>query len=101
MRNNSIFKSPWGIYLLRILLFILYFIIVIPITAFDSQSSSGLPFIFIMYGLSILFLGVFAISLLIPFVFRNWFKKYWYVDFTLATLSGYIIIHLLIKIIAT
>lgn len=101
MGNKNIFKSPWGIYLLWILLFILYFIIVIPITVLESQSSSGLPFIFIMYGLSILILGVFVISLLIPLIFRSWFKKFWYVDFTMATLSGYIIVHFLIKIITT
>jgi hypothetical protein len=88
MKAKKLFSAPLGIYLSWIILFILYFCIVIPITISTSQSSFGTPFIFIMYGLMIFVIGIFLIGLFIPIIFFQWFKRYWYVSIgiTLITL---------------
>lgn len=94
MKSKKLFSSPLGIYLSWIILFILYFCIVIPITIYTSQSSSGTPFIFIMYGLVIFVIGIFLISLFIPIIFFQWFKRYWYVSIGIALITLSLIIYI-------
>jgi len=98
MKIKSLFNSPPKIYLAWIALVILFDLISIPVAISKSESSSGIPFVMLMYSFLFGICGILIISLITPFFFKKWFQKYWYVNVLIFAISSYIIVYYLFKI---
>ncbi|GEM_PF-1543388 len=90
--------NPFKLYLFWIIL-CLVFVLVIPFLSANEHSSAQIPFALGTYALISLVCGIFAISILNMFLFRNWVSKFWYINFPITILTGGIIIYFFIKMI--
>ena len=68
--------SPWRIYLIIIGLFVLFSIVGIPLLSMDHSGGEQMPLILLGYALNVLACSMLISSLIIPFIYRSWFKKY-------------------------
>ncbi|KIO74847.1 hypothetical protein TH53_24115 [Pedobacter lusitanus] len=94
MKNNRF--GAIGLYLLWIgscFLFGLF----IPALSAGSSSSSEVPFVLRTYAIIGLICGTFLISLFNMFFFREWFKKFWYINGFITLLTGGIIVYHIVK----
>lgn len=95
---KNIIYSPFGFYLLWIILCIVFGLL-IPIITKEYDSSAQIPFILGTYTLIALVCGTFLISLLNMLVFKTWGKKFWYVNGFITFFTGVLVVYFLIKII--
>lgn len=91
--------KPWRLYLLWIAI-CSFFYLFIPVLSANSDSSAQVPFVLGTYARVALICGTFLISLINTFMFREWFKKFWYINITITLSLGAVIIWFLMKMIA-
>lgn len=95
---KNVMPKPWRLYLLWIAI-CFFFYLFIPALSANSDSSAQVPFMLWTYALVALVCGTFLISLINMFLFRKWFRKFWYVNVTVTLSLGGLIIWFLIKMI--
>ncbi|PTS99256.1 hypothetical protein DBR11_12775, partial [Pedobacter sp. HMWF019] len=61
-------------------------------------SSAEFPFVIRTYAMIALVLGMFIISLLNMFIFKEWVRKFWYINGTITILMGSIIVYFLVRV---
>nr|WP_199082231.1 hypothetical protein [Pedobacter sp. ASV19] len=96
MNKNKI--GPVGLYLLWIVI-CLIFALLVPVLSSHSDSSAEVPFVIRTYAIIALVLGLFIISLLNIFIFKEWVRRYWYINGIITILAGSIIVYFLVKIL--
>ena len=95
---KNIIIHPLGLYFLWIII-CLIFGLSIPILSAGSDSSAQIPFVLWTYTLVGLVCGTFLISLLNMFLFKEWVKKFWYLNGFVTLVTGAVIVYFLVKII--
>jgi threonine/homoserine/homoserine lactone efflux protein len=90
--------GPLGLYILWIGI-CLIFGALIPVLSANSDSSAQAPFMLGIYAVIPLVLGLFVISLLKLFLFKDLIKKFKYINGVIAIITGFIIVYFIIKIL--
>ncbi|WP_442587187.1 hypothetical protein ACSBL2_14190 [Pedobacter sp. AW31-3R] len=96
MKNIKI--GPVNLYLLWIVICLSLWLF-IPVLSAGTDSSAQAPFVIGIYVIVALILGIFIISILNMFLFREWVKKFWHVNGFIALITGGIILYFIIKMI--
>jgi len=94
--NNKF--GPVSLFLLWIGL-CLVFGLFIPALSAGSSSSSEVPFMLWTYAIIGLVCGTFLISLSNTFFFKEWTKKFWYINGFITLVTGGIIAYYVVKMI--
>jgi UDP-N-acetylmuramyl pentapeptide phosphotransferase/UDP-N-acetylglucosamine-1-phosphate transferase len=90
--------SPIGMYSVWVIVcFVFWFSI--PLLDDKSDPSAQIEFILRTYALIGLVIGLFIISLLNIFLFKGWFKKFWYLNGFITLITGVLIMYFIVKII--
>ncbi len=71
-------SSPIKLYLFWTIIILLFAIVFIPILS--SGYSGGGELTLLSYTIYVFICGILVISILTPFLFKNWFAKYWFVS---------------------
>lgn len=85
------FSNPWKIYLVWVILIVLFLFIGIPILSSGHSGGEQKPLTLLAYTLNWLFYGLLIISLITPFLFFVWFKRYWYINIIVALISIFLL----------
>ena len=96
MKNIKI--GPVSLYLLWVFICLSLWLL-IPLLSAGSDSSAQAPFVIGFYVVVALILGLFIISILNMFLFRDWVKKFWYVNGTISVVLGLVIAYFLLKML--
>lgn len=96
MKNMKV--GPVKLYLLWIGICLSFWLLV-PFLSAGSDSSAQVPFVIGVYVVVALILGLFIISILNMFLFRDWVKKFWYVNGTISVVLGLVIAYFLLKML--
>lgn len=91
--------NPLRLYLYWIALCI-FFYLLIPVLSTNSDSSAQVPFVLGIYALLALICGTFTISIIDMWMFKKWFKQFWYVNVAVTLCLGAVIVLFLGKMIA-
>ncbi len=86
------FLNPWTIYLTWIMLFVLFTFVGIPLLSEGYNDIGEKPLILFSNILKFFVYGMFCISLIVPFAYRVWFRKYWLISVFVVIISVYLII---------
>lgn len=89
--------SPLGLYSFWIGVCLLFWLS-IPLLDDNSDPSAQIQFILRIYALIGLVIGLFIISLLNIILFKEWFKKFWYLNGFIAFSTGILIVYFIVKI---
>ncbi len=89
---KHLFRNPGKIYLLGLLIFFLFCFVCIPILSIGHSGGEQVPLILLSYAVDYLVYGLLLISILTSLVYRNWVKKYWYVNVVVFCITAYLII---------
>ena len=95
---KNIIYSPLGLYCLWIAICLVLWLC-IPFLSMHSDSSAQVPFVLRIYVIVGIVCGAFLISLLNMFLFRDWGKKFWYINGFVTLITGGVFLYFLIKII--
>lgn len=84
--------KPHTIYLTWTLLILIFWFVVIPNA--DSGHAGGEQVIMTLlaYSLKPIILGYFTISILTTFLYKNWFRKFWFVNVIIFSITTYLLI---------
>ena len=63
-------------------------ILVMVLSGLSNSGGKQIPMIVFSYSIYIIPSGVFLICLLSPIVYRDWFRKYWYIIVIIAAIFG-------------
>lgn len=96
MKNIRV--GPVKLYLLWITICLSLWLL-IPLFSAHSDSSAQIPFVIGFYVIVALILGLFVISILNVFLFKEWVKKFWYVNSSIFLITGGIILYFIIKMV--
>ena len=91
MNFNSRFINPWKIYLICIAVFVLFVCMGIPLLNIGHSGGEQRPLVLLGYALNWLVYGMLLVSFTIPFLFIDWFKKYWYISIAVISICLYLI----------
>jgi len=93
--HKSIMKKyikPHIIYLTWSLLILLFWFVVIPIADYGHSGGEQVIMTLLAYSLKPIILGYFTISILTTLLFRSWFRKYWFVNVMIFSITTYLLI---------
>jgi cytochrome c biogenesis protein CcdA len=90
--------SPLSLYFTWIVVCLVFWL-GIPLLDDNSDPSAQIQFILRMYALIGLIVGLFIISLLNMILFKEWFKKFRYLNGFITLISGILIVYFIVKII--
>ncbi|KIO75766.1 hypothetical protein TH53_18795 [Pedobacter lusitanus] len=91
--------GPVGLSLLWIGL-CLIFGLIIPALSAGSSSSSEVPFVLQIYNIIGLVCGTFLISLSNTFFFKEWVRRFWYLNGFITLITGGMIAYYVVKMIS-
>ena len=92
MKFYKLFSNPIHIYVAWVILFILFLVIGIPLLSKGHSGGEQVPLILSSYAFNWLVYGMLTISLITPFCFLGWFKKFWYISLGVGAICFYLII---------
>lgn len=81
------FSSPPKLYLLWFILIVI-FCLAIPILSIGAPGGEQKPLTLLSYATNYFFYGYFVLGVLTSIFYRQWFKKYWYVNLVIVLLTG-------------
>jgi hypothetical protein len=84
--------KPHIIYLTWSLLILLFWFVVIPIADYGHSGGEQVIMTLLAYSLKPIILGYFTISILTTLLFRSWFRKYWFVNVMIFSITTYLLI---------
>lgn len=90
------FNNAKNIYLTWVLLFIV-FCFLIPFLSYGHNGGEEKGLTLLAYAVNYLLEGLFILSILTSFLFKKWFKKYWYVNFLIFIILGSMILTIWIR----
>ena len=93
--HESIMKKyikPHIIYLTWTLLTFIFWFVIIPIADIGHAGGEQVIMTLLAYSLRPIILGYFTISVLTTFLFRNWFRKFWFVNVIILSITTYLLI---------
>ena len=94
MNLYKLFPTPKWVYLGWLLLFILFLFIGIPLLSKGYSGGEQRPLVLLGYSLNIFIYGIISISILIPVLYKSWFKKYWYINSIIGLVCISIVIYI-------
>ena len=84
--------NPFKLILYWLFLLLIAGIVIIPILFATTVGGEQKPLTFLVYLLLTAIYGTLILSIITPFFYFNWFKKYWYINLLAFIISGYYIV---------
>jgi len=101
MKNaKKLINSPGKIYGISFIAFFLFCLIGIPIINMGHSDGEQIPLVMLVYAGYVMIILLFILSILTSFMFRGWFKKYWFINLIIMVFTGYVLISYLYVLIS-
>jgi len=95
MNNNKI--GPVGLFVLWVGICLIFGFLV-PVLSSHADSSAEVPFVIHTYAMIALVFGLLILSLLNMLIFKEWTRKFWYINGTIIVLTASIIAYFLVSV---